>query len=166
MARVALLLTLLGVACARDAQRATSAADAAARREITAGVAQYAAAAKAVDPNSSALFTRTGTLFEPGIAPIVSPDSIRAFIMSFPGVKVDSAVMTADTIEVFDGTAFVWGSYFEKLSFPGQPQSSQHGKFVMEWRREADGRWRIERYYRVPLPESWKPPPAAALRDR
>ena len=161
--RVVLLLQLLGAACARDSQRATSDADAADRRDIAAGIAQYAAAARAVDPNASALFTATGTLFEPGIVPIVSPDSIRAFIKSFPGVKVDSAVMAADTIEVFGGTAFAWGSYFEKLSFPGQPQSRQHGKFVMEWRREADGKWRIERYYRVPLPESWKPPQTAAM---
>ncbi len=91
--------------------------------------------------------------------PIVSRDSIRAFIRSFPGVIVDSAFARADTVEVFGQTAIVWGSYFERLRFPGQPVSAQHGRFVMEWQREADGTWRIHRYYRVPLPTGWQPVP-------
>ena len=65
---------------------------------------------------------------------------------------VDSAESMPETIEVFGDTALLWGTYFEKLSFPGQPVSEQHGRFVMEWVRQADGRWLIQRYYRVPLP--------------
>jgi hypothetical protein len=60
---------------------------------------------------------------------------------SFPGVRVDVATATPDTIEVFGDKAFLWGSYFERLSFPGQPVSEQHGKFVTEWVRQTDGRW-------------------------
>ena len=108
---------------------------------------------------SAAFFTATGTLFEPGIVPIVSPDSIRAFIRSFPGVQVDSASATADTIEVFGSTAMIWGSYFERLRFAGQRPSAQHGRFVMEWKRTAAGPWLIERYYRIPLPEGWNDRP-------
>ncbi|MGH7426917.1 MAG: hypothetical protein ACREJ4_00875 [Candidatus Methylomirabilaceae bacterium] len=88
---------------------------------------------------------------EPGIAPIHTRDSIRAFMASFPGVQVDSATATPDTIEVWDGSALVWGSYFERLRFPGQPQSEQHGKFVIQWVRQADGTWLIQRYLRVPV---------------
>jgi hypothetical protein len=71
---------------------------------------------------------------------------------SFPGVRVDSATAVPDTIEVFGTTALLWGSYFEKLAFPGQPLSEQHGKFVIEWVQQADSSWKIHRYYRVPLP--------------
>ncbi len=71
---------------------------------------------------------------------------------SFPGVRVEVATATPDTIEVFGETGLLWGSYFERLAFPGQPLSEQHGKFVIEWRRQADGSWLIHRYYRVPLP--------------
>lgn len=130
------------------------------RTEVRARLDAYTAAARAVDANASAsFFTTGGTLFEPGIAPIVSRDSIRAFVQSFPGVIVDSAIATADTIEVFGTTALVWGTYFERLRFAGQPPSAQYGRFVMEWRREDDGEWRIDRYYRVPLPANWKPDP-------
>ncbi len=119
-------------------------------------LAEYAAASAAVDADrSAALFAARGVLFEPGIPPIVSPDSIRAFIKSFPGVEVDSAMLRADEISVHDGMAMVWGTYFERLRFPGQPESAQHGRFVMQWTRGAEGAWLIERYYRVPLPPTW-----------
>lgn len=127
--------------------------DAAVRAEVREALDRYTAAARAVDPvASSAAFAPNGVLFEPGIKPIVSPDSIRAFIASFPGVIVDSATATADTIEVHGDTAYVWGTFFEKLRFQGQPPSAQRGHFVMEWSRQKNGRWLIERYYRVPLP--------------
>lgn len=114
---------------------------------------RYQAAARTVNADSvSAFYTGTATLFEPGIPPIVSRDSIRAFMASFPGVRVEIATVTADTIEIHGQTALYWGSYFEKLEFPGQPVSEQHGKFVAEWVQQQDGRWLIERMYRIPLP--------------
>lgn len=125
--------------------------------EVRSRLAAYADAAKAVDAERSAgFFSKTGTLFEPGIPPIVGDSAIRAFIASFPGVTVDSAMMRADTVEVHGATAYVWGTYFERLDFPGQPRSSQHGRFVMQWLRGPDSTWRIERYYRVPLPAGWQ----------
>ncbi|MGH7426792.1 MAG: hypothetical protein ACREJ4_00215 [Candidatus Methylomirabilaceae bacterium] len=44
---------------------------------------------------------------------------VRAFIASFPGVRVDSATAMPDTIEVWGGAALLWGFYFERLAFPG-----------------------------------------------
>jgi len=72
--------------------------------------------------------------------PIRTRDSIRAFVASFPGVRVDIATATPDTIEVYGGTAFLWGSYFERLAFPGQPVSEQ--------------------LFRVPIPSLKSPAPA------
>lgn len=156
---VAGVLPLL-IACAGPGGDSASGDPAQAEREVLDQLSQYTAAARAVDADgSAAFFTDQGTLFEPGIVPVVSRDSIRAFVRSFPGVIVDSAEARADTVEVFGNTAIVWGSYFERLRFPGQAPSAQHGKFVMEWRREPDGKWRIHRYYRVPLPPTWQPAP-------
>jgi len=114
---------------------------------------RYQTAARTVNPDSiAAFYTTKATLFEPGIKPIQTRDSIRAFIASFPGVRVEIATATPDTIEIFGNTAFLWGSYFERLAFPGQPVSEQHGKFVTEWVRQEDGRWLIDRFFRVPIP--------------
>jgi len=141
-----------------------NAAATAVRRDVNLALQRYAGAARAVDANgSAAFFASNGVLFEPGIPPIQSPDSIRAFIASFPGVQVDSATLTADTIDVFDKTALVWGSYYERLRLAGQPHSSQHGRFVMKWVQQANRNWLIEKYYRIPLPEAPMPnPPARA----
>lgn len=141
-------------ACETESRTPSAAGLTQTRKEVSVALQRYTDASRAVDAEaSSKFFTATGVLFEPGIPPIQGPDSIRAFIASFPGVQVDSATTTADVIEVFGDTAFVWGSYFEKLRFPGQPESTQHGKFVMEWVLQPNNRqWLIERYYRIPLP--------------
>jgi uncharacterized protein (TIGR02246 family) len=129
-----------------------------ARAQIADAMERYMVHARAVNADSVAsFFTPNGTLFEPGIFPIQTRDSIRAFMASFPGVRVEVATATPDTIEVFGDTALLWGSYFERLAFPGQPLSEQHGKFVIQWRRQPDGAWLIERYYRVPLPAAPAP---------
>ena len=147
---------VLALACAPAADPGLAEASRA-EAEVRLRLATYATAAAAVDATTSAsFFSPRGVLFEPGIPPIVGAHSIRAFVESFPGVEVDSAMLRADTIEVFGGTALVWGTYFERLHFPGQPESAQHGRFVMEWRRDRQGLWLIERYYRVPLPAGWR----------
>lgn len=121
------------------------------RLEVTAAMERYQEAARTTNPDAIASFyTNTGVLFEPGIEPIVTKEKIRAFIASFPGVRVDVATATPDVIEVFGDTAFYWGSYFERLAFPGQPLSEQHGKFVAEWLRQADGKWLMQRLFRIP----------------
>jgi uncharacterized protein (TIGR02246 family) len=122
------------------------------RAEVVSELERYVAASRTVDPDRIApFFTRDGVLFEPGIRPVETRAAIHAFLGSFPGARVEVATATPDAIDVGDGTALVWGTYFERLTFPGEPRSEQHGKFVMQWARE-EGRWRIRRYYRVPLP--------------
>ncbi len=142
----------LFLSCDAATRSPDPAALAATRREIADAMQRYQAAARTVEPDAiAAFYTATAELFEPGINPIRTRDSIRAFIASFPGVRVDTAVATPDTIEVYDGVALLWGSYFERLGFPGQPPSAQHGRFVAQWVRQADGTWLIQRLFRVPV---------------
>ena len=113
-------------ACETRPTAKRNAAATAVRRDVNLALQRYADAARAVDASgSAAFFASNGELFEPGIRPVQTPDSIRRFIASFPGVHVDSATLTADTIDVFDTAALVWGSYYERLRFAGQPPSSQ-----------------------------------------
>ena len=145
-----LFIMLLLAGCTGDREAVGSDAE---RASVEAAMQRYQAAARTVNPDSMAAFyTVSGILFEPGIPPIVSRDSIRAFLASFPGVRVEIATASPDTVEVHGNMALYWGSYFEKLDFPGQPVSEQHGKFVAQWLRQPDGAWLIERMYRIPLP--------------
>ena len=150
---IGILIALVFSACDAPRERADAASSAEARHRITETLEHYQEAARRVDASAMAAFyAPNGVLFEPGIPPIVTRDSIRAFLASFPGVTVHTATATPDTIDVFGGRAYMWGSYFEHLSFPGQPTSQQHGKFVMEWARQPTGEWLIARLYRIPLP--------------
>ncbi|MGH7561750.1 MAG: YybH family protein [Gemmatimonadales bacterium] len=125
----------------------------AAQSSVRSALDAYMVAARAVDADRmAASYTLDAMLFEPGIQPVRTRDSIRAFMASFPGVRVDTAEAVPDTIAVYGRTAYLWGSYYEVLTFPGQPVSSQRGKFVTEWRREPGGPWLIHRFFRVPLP--------------
>lgn len=151
--RCVLFATLAVLPSCQRAARDPDPNEAAATRDAIATTLQrYMVAARAVNADSIASFTApTGMLLEPGITPIYTRDSIRAFMASFPGVEVDSATATPDTIEVWGGSVLVWGTYFERLRFPGQPLSEQHGKFVIQWVRQVDGTWLIQRYLRVPV---------------
>src|SRR5690348_3933969 len=89
---------VLAVACAEGLEREDEddaeevAEHAAIRDSVLARMRAYQATARSTDmAQGAAFFGPGGTLFEPGIPPIVGPDSIRAFIKSFPGVIVDSA---------------------------------------------------------------------------
>lgn len=149
-----LLLCWLATACMFTPYRNDSRATDEARTAVTQALERYVTASRSVDADTMAdFFTADATLFEPGIQPVVTRNAIRAFLKSFPGARVEVATATPDSIEVWEGTAIMWGSYFERLSFPGQPVSEQHGKFVIQWRREQDGAWLMERYFRVPLPD-------------
>lgn len=133
----------------QDADREASRKSA--RAEVVGRVERYVAASRTVNPDSiAAFFAPDGELLEPGIPPIHTADSIRVFMGSFPGVVVESASVALDTVEMLDSSAYVWGTYFERLHFPGQPRSEQQGRFVMHWVR-VSGAWRILRYYRIPV---------------
>lgn len=134
-------LALAGLlSCTSAGERQEPAATDVTRAEIAAAMERYQVAARSVNPDSiAAFYTPTAILFEPGIRPIHTRDSIRAFIASFPGVRVEVATATPDTIEVWGSMALYWGTYFERLDFPGQPLSEQHGKFAAQWVGQVDG---------------------------
>lgn len=149
----ALAICVLAFVACQPEQPGTPVEEKTAPEVIEARMQEYVKASRVVDVKAMAgFFSLTGELLEPGIPPIHGRDAILAFLRSFPGVVVDSASVKAETIEIFGGTALLWGTFHEKLSFPGQPTSEQDGKFVTEWKRQPDGAWLIERFYRIPIP--------------
>ena len=75
---VLLLSLTFSVACA-PGPRDSGAGDAG--REIAAAMERYMVAARAVNPDAiAAFYAPTAMLFEPGINPIQTRDSIRAFM--------------------------------------------------------------------------------------
>src|SRR5262245_56600792 len=88
-ARLGPILTFtVGLACAPGESESGSTEP---RERIAATLERYMVAARTVNPDSiAAFYAADAVLFEPGINPIQTRDSIRAFMGSFPGVRVDS----------------------------------------------------------------------------
>jgi ketosteroid isomerase-like protein len=147
------VVVLLIASCAHSPEAANDDASVAATRaELVAAQELYQAALRATDVAAMAgCFAQDAELLEPGIPPIRTRAAIKEFLGSFPGVRVEVATANVETVEVFGDVAFLWGSFFERLAFPGQPVSEQRGSFVTEWRRTADGLWSIRRLWRIPV---------------
>src|SRR5215218_9235873 len=86
LVRCLLLATLASLPSCGSARRdADPAAAAAARAAIASTLQRYMVAARAVNADSIAsFFAPTAVLLEPGISPVHTRDSIRAFMASFP----------------------------------------------------------------------------------
>ncbi len=148
---VALAIAAFGCA---DRAREPASPRSTVRADVARAMERYVDAVRAADPDSiSSHFAPGALLLEPGIPPIRTRDSIRGFLAGFSGVQVDSASVSPDTIQVLEGSAIYWGSYFEQATFPGQPESRQHGMLVADWIQDDDGTWLMQRLLRVPVPD-------------
>ena len=151
---VALGVAALASACDGGGREPASPPGSTVRADVTRAMERYVAAVRAADPDSiSAHFAPAALLLEPGIAPILRAHAIR----SAPSSRRSTAASWTppasrpDTIQVLEGSAIYWGAYFERATFPGQPESSQHGMLVADWIQQDDGTWLMQRLLRVPL---------------
>jgi uncharacterized protein (TIGR02246 family) len=152
---LAILTTLAG--CAASPRTTPAPADAPAAQQIEAAMRRYTRFTRTGPPDSSAaLFTADGELLEPGMRPLQGPDAIRAFLAPlWRTVTVTKAETATDAIEVFGNVGYQWGAYDQVVAVHGQQPADYHGRLVAEWRRGADGTWRIRRLLVQPSP----PPP-------
>jgi len=103
--------------------------------------------------STAALYTADGILLIPGMAPLQGRRAILDFLSpTWASSTVLTAKTTVDTVEVFGSQAYLWGSYEEIAGPKGQAPSLYRGRVVVDWVREADGRWRIARVLTQPSP--------------
>ena len=75
--------------------------------------------------------------------PITSRDSIRTFLMSFSAYHVTAYELVADSQTVSGADARSDGHYTQTVRIPDGTIVTVTGTFITQWRREADGIWRI-----------------------
>jgi uncharacterized protein (TIGR02246 family) len=137
-ATLVLLVMGMGAACAKSENRA---GDEAAIRALDADWVKAAAAKNA--EQFASFYADDGTLMAPG-APMttgrVAVQKAVAGLMALPGFALTFAPTTVD---VGGDGAYEIGDYsLTTNDAKGTPQTAK-GKYVVLWRRQADGKWRV-----------------------
>lgn len=139
-----LLMCSLPVSCFPQ-QAATGA------EQIEAAMQEYARLQRATDAAGlAAFYTSDGELLEPGMGALRGPAAIRRFLESFADVRIESATMDTDRIDIWNSDAVQWGSYAQRVALPGKPVAEFRGRFVAQWSRQPGGRWLIRRLLTQP----------------
>jgi uncharacterized protein (TIGR02246 family) len=125
-----------------------------AHAEIEAAIRNYARLVKAQDAEKlAAFYTTDGELLNPGMDTLRGPEAIRKFLLSIKDVKVQEVEMLPGAIEFGASQAMQWGTYTQRVAFPGRSQAlAVAGRYVADWRRQADGRWLLRRMLTQPDP--------------
>lgn len=125
-----------------------------ATRSVTAALQNYIRVLRLVNSDSSAaLYIADGEMLQAGQPAIHGREAIHRFLRPFDGKAiVDSASATIDNVAVYDTTAYVWASYYQRTRMPPGAFADYRGRFVSEWHLTPDHTWRIARILMQPAP--------------
>ena len=142
-----LILVVVGSMCAAFAACQAGAGrlsdqDQAAIRKVVDDATKIATAQKADFAAYVRLYyTKDATALMPNSPPIQGQAAIQAMLASFPPISE----FKADILDV-DGRgdlAYVRGNYSMTTNPPGAPATTDKGKYIEVWKKQADGTWKV-----------------------
>jgi ketosteroid isomerase-like protein len=71
--------------------------------------------------------------------------NIEAFWAGARQQGFKSVSLVVNSVEVIDGHALELGTYTLVVQPPGQGEITDRGKYMVLWRRQADGTWKLYR---------------------
>jgi uncharacterized protein (TIGR02246 family) len=93
------------------------------------------------------LFADDAVLLFPDMPGARGKPAIREHLAgAFGSLSIESIDTQIDTIEVFDDVAYEWGTYRERYTETGKPQTQEEGRYLIRWERQDDGAWRVTRF--------------------
>lgn len=121
--------------------------DSASRRRIEEGVAAWTAAVNRGDMSAVAdLYTDDAVLMPANGAAVRGREAVRTFFVQALGSMSPRDVkLWSDEIEVCGETAYEVGRYQMTLQPPGAAAMNDRGKYIVIWKRQSDGSWKIAR---------------------
>lgn len=87
------------------------------------------------------MYTEDGAILPPGRPIIKGRAAIAEYWTLAPGVRVVEHRTSPDSIVVRGDIAYDYGTYVARTERNGQSGNAVHGKYVIVWRRQDDGRW-------------------------
>ena len=144
--RLAVPLALASVLALSATGSGDTPRDELAARQLTDALHRYERWTRALAGDSIAsLFAPDGELLREDGGTLRGPAAIATFLAGFSGVHVDSAVMTLDAMQVMGDDAVQWGTFAQTVRVEGQGTVRPRGRFVWQWHRDWEGRWRLRR---------------------
>ena len=94
----------------------------------------------------AAAYTEDAVLLMPGAEPLRGRAQIQAALTGIlDGMRVVEAAQEPVEVRVWGDEAYEWGNSRYVFASPGQPQVRDAGKYLVIWRRQPDGAWRVHR---------------------
>ncbi len=115
-----------------------------ARRAIETGNATFGEAIRGADAAAiGSLYTDDAILLPPGADMIKGREGIQAFWHGGFQMGIKDAVLTTINVEAWGDTACEIGTYLLKIQPPGQGIVEDNGKYVVVWKLDAAGAWKL-----------------------
>ncbi len=89
------------------------------------------------------LYAEDAILLPPGSEMIKGRLGIQGFWQGGLNMGIKDAVLTTVDVSDFGRTAIEIGTYALKIQSEGQVSIEDHGKYVVVWKKGADGDWRL-----------------------
>ena len=125
---------------------ATGGASADARVDIAAALASFAEAFNGGDSAGvAALYTADAALFPPGAARVDGRAAIQAFWQGAIDDGITALSLEAVEVEESGDLAMEVGSFSLAVPGEGGQQTTVFGKYIVVWKKGADGVWRLYR---------------------
>jgi ketosteroid isomerase-like protein len=145
----ALLASLLFCACAAQ-QSSTSAAPRGAADAVRAQIEQAAvrfseAFNRGDTPALAAMYDTGGVVFAPNAPPMRGRQNIEAFWAGARQQGFKTLNLIVDSVEPIGNHAIELGRYMLVIQPAGQPETTDRGKYMVVWKRQPDGSWKLYR---------------------
>ncbi len=105
---------------------------------------EWMEAVKRGDPASvAALYTEDATLLAPNTEPIRGRQGIEAFFKAGMQMGIREATLETVDVDYLGDTAYEVGDYTMKIAPEGGEAVTDKGKYLVVWKRESDGPWKL-----------------------
>ena len=105
---------------------------------------EWMEAVKRGDPASlAALYTEDATLLPPNSKAIRGRQGIEAFFKAGMQMGISEATLETVDVEYLGDVAYEVGAYTMKIEPEGGQATADKGKYVVVWKRDGDGPWKL-----------------------
>jgi uncharacterized protein (TIGR02246 family) len=98
----------------------------------------------------AALYASDGALGNEGQLIVRGPQAIEEYLRGFDAYHVLAYSAVADTTAVLGPNGYQAGVYHQRVQLPSRDTVEVHGRFQVQWTRQPDGAWRIQRMRAIP----------------